>query len=130
MTSVVTSYRQPHSSYVNLAVLTGKVYSLASVQAALADKTGATVPAQVAWNAALTGAAGTVFLRDLGKTLTDGTNVFRKVQLIGTDPSTSGVSGDDTAADPYLTGYILLGLNGAKGSYGGNKVTPVAKYGL
>jgi hypothetical protein len=78
----------------------------------------------------LAGAAGTVFLKDLGKNLTDGKNFFRKVQLIGTDPSTSGVSGDDTAADPYLTGYILLGLNGAKGSYGSNKVTPVAKYGL
>jgi hypothetical protein len=132
MTSVSTSYKQPHSSYVNLATLTGTVYSLASVQAALADKTGATAPAAVAWDTAgaLTGAAGTVFLRDLGKTLTDGTNFFRKVQLIGTDPSTSGVSGDDTAADPYLTGYILLGLNGAKGSYGSNKVTPVAKYGL
>jgi len=129
MTSVSTSYKQTHSSYVNLATLTGKVYSLASVQAALA--TG-TAPTPVAWDTAgvLAGAAGTVFLKDLGKTLTDGTNSFRKVQLIGTDPSTSGVSGDDTAADPYLTGYILLGLNGAKGSYGSNKVTPVAKYGL
>lgn len=127
MTSVVSSFRQANSGYVNIATLSGYVYSLASVKAALAN---GTAPTQVAWNAALGGAAGTVFLRDLGKTLTDGTNVFRKVQLIGVDPTTFGVSGTDTENDPFLTGYILLGLNGAKGSYGGNKVAPVAKYGL
>ena len=127
MSSVSASYRQANSGYVNVATLTGYVYSLASVQAALAN---GTAPSAVAWNAALGGTAGTVFLRDLGKTLTDGTNVFRKVQLVGVDPTTFGVSGVDTVDDPFLTGYILLGLNGARGSYGSNKVAPVAKYGL
>ena len=133
MTSVLTSTRQATGSYfVNLADISGYVYSELSVKAAIADSTIVTAPTPAAWdNGVITsGNAGTIFLKDMGKSLTGYGLVFRKIQLVGVDPSTSGVSGTATAADPFLTGYILLAINGASGAFGGDYVAPVAKYGI
>ena len=126
MSSVGASFRQVDANFVNLDDLTDFIYTEASVKGAL---NAGNDPVPVGWDqTALAGTAGTVFLKDLGKSLMGGGLVFRKVQLVGVDPATSGVSGDATATEPFLTGYILLGLNGASGALTGGWVAPVAKY--
>ena len=133
MTSVVSSLRQvtPGGLYVNLAVLTGAVFTEASTVLAAADAAYATAPTAVSW--ALTGAAGTVFLKDMGKTISGNGLTFRKVQRVGVDAATFGVSGSPADTDPFQTGYILLGTGAALGAQGitaGYVVAKVAKTGL
>ena len=77
--------------------------------------------------------AGSAVFKDMGKTLTSSSRVFRKVQLVMSTNSlvnggTEGVAGVDVAPTNYLTGYIELpgthGYSSGSGSY-----TPVARLG-
>ena len=128
MTSVVSSLRQvsPGGLYVNVAALAGAVSTEASVIAAAADPTYAAPLAAVSWSVA--GAAGTVFLKDMGKTISGNGLTFRKVQRVGDDAATFGVSGSPADTDAFQTGYILLGSGSAVGS--GYAIAAVAKSGL
>ena len=128
MTSVVSSLRQmsPGSLYVNVAVMTGNVYTEESVIAAAADPTYGTTPTSASW--LQSGAAGTVFLKDMGKTISGNGLTFRKVQRVGNDATTFGVSGSPADINAFQTGYILLGSGSAVGS--GIDIAQIAKTGL
>jgi hypothetical protein len=80
--------------------------------------------------------AGSVVLRDHGKTLLSASRVFRKVQLLissnalvngGTD-GVGGVSYETNNGVPYFTGYIELPGTGGMSS-GTNSFSPVARLG-
>jgi hypothetical protein len=76
-----------------------------------------------------TAAAGGL-LRDMGKSVVSAGRVFRKVQLLTSTVSTSGVGGPVGAANPlvdYLTGYIELGSGVTNGGLPG-AFPPVAYY--
>jgi hypothetical protein len=78
------------------------------------------------------GAAGDLF-KDMGRTVIGQDLIFRKVQYVDATPDTNGVSGTvgSTDGSDYHVGYILLSINGAKGSTVTHAVVaPVAKYGL
>jgi hypothetical protein len=131
MTSVLASKRQVSTDgglYVNLAALTGAIFTEASTVTAAADPTYVAVPTAVSWAA---GAIGTVYLRDMGKTISGNGLTFRKVQLVDNDPATFGVGG--TPANEFQTGYILLASGaglGAQATTAGYAVAKVAKYGI
>jgi hypothetical protein len=80
--------------------------------------------------------AGSVVLRDHGKTLLSSSRVFRKVQIMAntssiTNSGTDGVGGisyENSSATPYLTGYIELPGTGGY-STGSGSFTPVARLG-
>ena len=71
--------------------------------------------------------AGQTILRDMGRTVISANRTFRKVQYVvpaNLAASTFGVSGQTTAGESYLTGYIEVG-------FGDNSSlpAPVAHYG-
>jgi hypothetical protein len=76
-------------------------------------------------------AAGGV-LRDMGKSVVSAGRVFRKVQLLHSTVSTSGVAGPaGVTTNPYvdyLTGYIELASGVANGGQPGGTFAPVAYY--
>jgi hypothetical protein len=98
--------------YINLANMVGKIYSY--------QPTTAGVFAQAAWTATTFGStlstAGTVVLKDMGKTVVSSLRTFRKVQLVVPNSgalSTFGVGGkSDATGAEYFTGYIELGFEG------------------
>jgi hypothetical protein len=138
MTSLLTSVRQVSNDggyYVNLADLSGTVFTEAAVLTYLAGGASPNTAGAVSWNAAKLNAVtiGGVILKDMGKTLvaadydTLTTELsFRKVQLVNNSAGTFGVGG--SAANTFFTGYILLGSASALAS--GVRVAKVAKYGI
>jgi len=137
MTSLLTSRRQVSTDggyYVNLASLTNTIFTEAAVATYLGG--GASPNANsnagvVTWNSLVTGAIGTVFLKDMGKSLfsadydgAPGQLVFRKVQLVNN--TAGGVGG--SSANAFWTGYILLASDYALQS--GVGIAKVAKYGV
>jgi len=132
MTSVLASKRQVSTDgglYVNLASVAAAVFTEASTVTAAADPTYLAAPTAVSW-APATG-AGTVFLRDMGKTISGNGLTFRKVQLVADDAATFGVAG--SPADNFQTGYILLASGagvGAQATTAGYAIAKVAKYGI
>jgi len=131
MTSLLTSRRQVSTDgayYVNLATLSNTIFTEASVVTYLG---GGASPSAVSFNSLVTGTIGTVFLKDMGKSLfsadydgAPGQLVFRKVQLVNN--AAGGVGG--TSANGFWTGYILLASDYALQS--GVAVAKVAKYGV
>ena len=71
-------------------------------------------------------------LRDMGKSVVSAGRVFRKVQLLTSTVSTSGVGGPaGLTTNPvvdYLTGYIELGAGLTNGGQPGLSFAPVAYY--
>jgi hypothetical protein len=71
-------------------------------------------------------------LRDMGKSVVSAGRVFRKVQLLTSTVSTSGVGGPaGVTTNPvvdYLTGYIELGAGLTNGGQPGLSFAPVAYY--
>jgi hypothetical protein len=130
MTSVVTVTRQVAAGglYVNLAVITNAVvFTEAGATAAAASATFTVAPTTVSWSPPATG-AGTVFLKDMGTTISGNGLTFREVQLVSNDAPTFGVDG--TVANGFQTGYILLGTGtavGAQSKTAGYAIAPVAK---
>jgi hypothetical protein len=127
MTSVLASKRQVSTDgglYVNLASVATAIFTEASTVLAAASPTYAAAPTAVAWAPA--GAIGTVFLRDMGKTISGNGLTFRKVQLVDDDAATFGVGG--SPANEFQTGYILLASGSGVGS--GYTIAKVAKYGV
>ena len=72
-------------------------------------------------------------LKDMGRTVVSANRTFRKIQLVGSAPSTSGVVGGAANENGmFLTGYIELGtgaagaLAGANSGVGGGGNAPLA----
>jgi hypothetical protein len=144
MTSIVSSVRQVASDggyFVNVAAFGSaitNVFDEASTLAFAADPlTSATggPGTIVSWDGAIAAAAaGTVVLKDMGKTIIapysvtgeGGPLLFRKVQLVNADATTFGVAG--TPADGFRSGYVLIASESALGS--GIPIAPLARYGL
>ena len=118
-------------SFVNGSFTTASWASITS-----ANATNATCSAWVKNSIGAIGQGG--LLKDMGKTVVSASRTFRKVQLVTSATSTSGVAGSATDGNPFFTGYIELntGLGGANDSLAGfsngylsstgYKVAPVA----
>ena len=126
MTSLLTSLRQVSESsgyYIPLADIRTRMLSYT-------DSTGLFSTATWAISggpySSLVAASGAGLLRDMGRTVTSSTRVFRKVQLVISSVSTFGVGGQVGTAWPatdFLTGYVELGFGG------GGAFTPLASFG-
>ena len=135
MTSLLTSVRQVSADSGYFVALADdqqdNIFSKASVLAYKADPNS--TPTAVS---SLPDVNAGGLLKDMGKTISvsvpDAASplLFRKVQVVTGVAEANGVGGGgpSTTDDGHLTGYILLGTNGAAGS--GIDVARVAKYGV
>jgi len=131
MTSLLTSPRQVSENvgyYIPLADLRTRILSYTDSTATFSSATWARDPTGSGSGvySTLVATSGAGLLRDMGRTVTSSTRVFRKVQLVVSTVSTFGVGGQAGTAWPqadFLTGYIELGFGG------GGPFTPVASFG-
>ncbi len=142
MTSLQTRIKQIPANdgyYITVGNALTKFYTNLGTDAAPTFNNGlmiSTLSSSGAYVSSLINTAGGIF-RDMGKTLTSSSRVFRKDQLLVSSANTEGVGGNvATTALPveYLTGYIELpGTGGmSSGAAAGNQVlgvTPVARLG-
>ncbi len=147
MTSLQSGLKQIPANngyYINVASVTGTIYTNTGTDAAPVFSNAiaiSSVSAATAGVSTMLITAGATIFRDMGKTLTSSSRIFRKVQLLmstnslvnsGTD-GVGGVAGSSTLAS-YLTMYIELPGTGGYSTGAGTNTstvdfTPVARLG-
>ena len=86
------------------------------------------------WTGAPSLATTGLIFKDLGKTVVSSLRTFRKVQLVTSSITASGVTGapvggSAVSGEEYLTGYIELPGQNGTGNASGGACAPVARLG-